>query len=395
MLGVSGAKSTVFWIWGRVGSRGAADVGTRRAMSNANNKRQKTQEEVSKYYGETLSKTEDLKTNACCTGAAPPEYIRKALANVHPDVIARYYGCGLCVPDDDLKGLSVLDLGCGSGRDCFLLSQLVGKEGRVVGVDMTKAQIEIAREHVGWHGEKFGFTNTSFVDGVIEDLGACGLADDSFDVIVSNCVVNLSTDKAAVLREAHRVLRMGGELYFSDVYASRRVPADLVDDPVLYGECLSGALYWNDFLSLAKECGFADPRLVEDAPITVNNKALEAKLGHIGFYSATYRLFKLPSGVLEPDCEDYGQAVVYKGTLERHPHAWALDGHHTMETGKIFPVCGNTYHMLHDTRFRQHFDFLGDKSTHFGIFDGCGKSMPFSSGGTKGAAGCAPGGSCC
>jgi len=363
------------------------------AMSqNATKKQKVVQDEVKEYYGETLKVTEDLKTNACCTGAAPPPYIRKALAKVHPDVIAKYYGCGLTIPDDDLSGLSVLDLGCGAGRDCYLLSQLVGESGRVVGVDMTPAQINVAREHQQWHATKFGHAavNTEFKDGVIEDLKECGLADASFDVIVSNCVVNLSTDKRAVLSEACRVLKAGGELYFSDVYASRRMPADLAADPVLYGECLSGALYWNDFVHLAKECGFDDPRLVEDAPITIQNKEIEEKVGQIKFYSATYRLFKLPKGMLEPDCEDYGQAVVYKGTVPRHASGWRLDGHHFMEKGKVFPVCGNTYHMLHDTRFKPHFEFLGDMSTHYGIFDGCGKSVPFGSDETAKA-----GGSCC
>ena len=94
--------------------------------------------------------------------------------------------------------------------------------------------------------------------------------------------------------------------------------------------------------------------------------------------------------MLEPDCEDYGQAVIYKGSIPRHPASWSLDGHHEMETGKVFTVCGNTYHMLHDTRFAKHFDFVGDKSVHFGIFDGCGKSLPFSTdeGGTKGGGCC-------
>merc|ERR1712216_846963 len=108
---------------------------------------------------------------------------------------------------------------------------------------------------------------------------------------------------------------------------------------------------------------------------------LEAKVGRLEFFSATYRLFKLPQH-LEPDCEDYGQAVVYKGTIDRHPNAWSLDDHHTMETGKVFPVCGNTYHMLHDSRFKEHFEYLGDKSTHFGIFEGCGKSLPYASAAT-------------
>ena len=123
---------------------------------------------------------------------------------------------------------------------------------------------------------------------------------------------------------------------------------------------------------------------------------LEAKCGQIKFFSATYRLFKLqPTTQLETACEDYGQAVVYRGTIERHPHGWALDNHHFMETGKIFPVCGNTYHMLHDTRFAKHFDFLGDKSTHFGIFDGCGTSMPFESADGGGGSSKGGGGACC
>ena len=119
----------------------------------------------------------------------------------------------------------------------------------------------------------------------------------------------------------------------------------------------------------------------------------QGRVGEIKFFSATYRLFKLPAH-LEPDCEDYGQAVVYKGTIDRHPHAWSLDDHHTMEKGKVFPVCGNTYHMLHDTRFREHFDYLGDKSTHFGIFEGCGKSLPFASD-ASGSAKSGAGAACC
>lgn len=89
---------------------------------------------------------------------------------MHPEVKAKYYGCGLCLPDDDLAGLSVLDLGCGAGRDCYLLSQLVGESGRVVGVDMTEAQLAVAREHQEWHAQEFGFAspNTEFKEGVID-----------------------------------------------------------------------------------------------------------------------------------------------------------------------------------------------------------------------------------
>ena len=150
---------------------------------------------------------------------------------------------------------------------------------------------------------------------------------------------------------------------------------DLVDDPVLYGECLSGALYWNDFHSLAKTAGFVDPRLVEDRPLGIDNAAIEKKVGHISFFSATYRLFKLDQ--LEPACEDYGQAVIYKGTIPHAEKELILDKHHCIETGRTFPVCGNTYNMLRETRFAPHFEFIGNWNTHFGIFEGCGTLLPF------------------
>lgn len=154
--------------------------------------------------------------------------------------------------------------------------------------------------------------------------------------------------------------------------------------------------------NLAKRCGFADPRLVEDAPITIENDAVQATInnagqGNLDFYSATYRLFKLDD--LEPACEDYGQAVIYKGTIPRHPSGWSLDDHHYMETGKVFPVCGNTWNMLEQTRFKEHFDFIGNFDTHYGIFEGCGTNIPYQSATTgvssKGSNGGGGGAACC
>merc|ERR1719498_848178 len=211
--------------------------------------------------------------------------------NIHDEVVTKYYGCGLCLPDG-LKGLSVLDLGCGAGRDVYIAAQLVGKEGRVVGVDMTQEQLDVANKHKQFHADKFGYSNFDFKLGYIEKLGELGLPDASFDIIVSNCVINLSPDKESVIKEAYRLLKPGGELYFSDVYSDRRVPQALREDSVLWGECISGALYWNDFHNLAKKCGFLDPRLVSDSKITIANPKLEEKVGNISFYSATYRLWK-------------------------------------------------------------------------------------------------------
>jgi hypothetical protein len=123
-------------------------------------------------------------------------------------------------------------------------------------------------------------------------------------------------------RPSNRLLKDGGELYFADVYADRRVPKSIRSDPVLYGECLGGALYWNDFVELAKSKGFL------------------------------------------------------------------LDKHYELVAGEPLSVCGNTYDMLHQSRFRTHFAFHGDRSTHRGIFPGCGTSLPFSENGTASTGSC-------
>ncbi len=335
-----------------------------------------TEANVRDYYGKELQSSEDLKTNACCTVGDMPAAIKSALSRIHDEVLTRYYGCGLTIPTQ-VHGLDVLDLGSGSGRDCYLLSQLVGSHGSVVGIDMTDEQLAIANKHLDWHRDKFGYedSNVSFVKGNIQDLQSAGCENEQFDLIVSNCVINLATDKKAVLDEAYRVLKNGGEFYFSDVYCDRRLPQELASDKEIYGECLGGALYWNDFFNLAKASGFHDPRIVDSRRLEIENAAIEAKLEGYRFYSVTHRLFKLPE--LEPACEDYGQAVVYKGGVEEQPSAFKLDDHHLFVKGKVSTVCGNTWMMLAETRYRDYFDFIGDFSTHFGIFPGCGVDIPY------------------
>ena len=329
---------------------------------------------VQDYYGRQLQHSGDLKTSACCDISQVPEWLKPLLARVHPEVLSRYYGCGLVCPPL-LAGCRVLDLGCGSGRDVYALAQLVGPTGEVVGVDMTDEQLAIAEKHKAFHAEAFGFGNVRFVQGYIERLDELGLEPGSFDVIVSNCVVNLSPDKDAVLRGVQRLLKPGGEFFFSDVYADRRVPTAVRNDPVLYGECLGGALYWNDFLRLSHRQGFIDPRLVTDRPLSITDPELLPRLGNLRFFSATYRLFKLDT--LETACEDHGEAVIYRGSIPDCPDHFVLDKHHRIETGRVFPVCGNTWRMLHETRFAAHFDFVGDFSRHFGLFAGCGGGLPF------------------
>jgi 2-polyprenyl-3-methyl-5-hydroxy-6-metoxy-1,4-benzoquinol methylase len=155
-------------------------------------------EEVSKYYGTVLQKSDDLKTSACCISDGVPTRVKKLLCNIHDEVMMKYYGCGLIVPES-LQGASIVDLGCGAGRDVYTLAQLVGPTGSVTGVDMTDEQLEVARRTLPWHMEKFGYSkpNVQFLKSEVENLSA--IPDASVDVVVSNCVVNLSPDKRSIL----------------------------------------------------------------------------------------------------------------------------------------------------------------------------------------------------
>lgn len=324
-----------------------------------------THQSIQDYYGQVLKSSADLQTSACCLIESPPPQVLAALKNVHPEVKDRFYGCGSPIPSA-LQGITVLDLGSGSGRDCYVLAQLVGAKGRVIGLDMTDEQLAVARKTLAWHAEKFGYANTDFKQGYIEDLATAGIADASVDLVISNCVLNLSPDKPRVFAEIFRVLKPGGELYFSDVFSDRRVPKALAEDPVMLGECLGGAMYGEDFRRMLAVVGCKDARMVSSGPLAVNNPALEAKAGNIRFFSNTVRAFKLE---LEDRCEDYGQVAVYLGTLAESPHFFDLDDHHHFVAHKPMLVCGNTADMLSATRYAGHFSIMGDKSQHFGTFE--------------------------
>jgi ubiquinone/menaquinone biosynthesis C-methylase UbiE len=332
-----------------------------------NSQHEPTLESVRDYYGIVLQSSKDLKTTACCSADSPEPRIKNALKNIHDDVLTRFYGCGSPIPHS-VKGLTALDLGSGSGRDCYLLSQLVGEGGKVIGIDMTDKQLSVAREHLDYHRQKFGYRtgNVDFRQGFIEDLESAGIKSNSVDLIVSNCVINLSPAKKRVFSEAFRVLKPGGEIYFSDVFASRRISEELRRDPVLLGECLSGAMYIEDFRRTMLELGCHDYRVVTKSKIQITDPEIEKKVGMIDFYSITIRAFKLD---LEDRCEDYGQMAIYKGTIADTPHRFVLDDHHTFETGKPYAVCSNTADMLQKTRFAEHFQIVGDTKTHYGLFD--------------------------
>lgn len=332
-------------------------------------------ETVRRYYGETLASSADLRTDACCDASAVPDRIKPLLARIHDDVLARYYGCGTVVPER-LRGATVLDLGCGTGRDVYLLAQLVGPEGRVIGVDMTPEQLAVARDTLGWHRERLGAEapEIAFHDGLIERLGDLPLAPGSVDVIVSNCVVNLSPDKRAVLAGAARLLKPGGEMYFSDVYADRRVPEALKADPVLYGECLSGALYWRDFLALAAEAGFAAPRVVSARRLSVTDPEQKARVGEIGFFSAETRPFRLAGPA--PGAEDYGQAATYLGGIEEADDAVALDRATRLPRGERTPVDAETFAILSESRLAPCFALDPGDGVHRGPFDAGDTPLP-------------------
>ncbi|MFT5388144.1 MAG: arsenite methyltransferase, partial [Candidatus Omnitrophota bacterium] len=329
------------------------------------------------YYGKVLKTKEDLKTSACCSLETVSDYIKEPLKLIEDEIQTKFYGCGAPIPLA-LEGKKALDLGCGTGRDCFVISYYAGTSGEVVGVDMTDEQLEVANRYLPIQTEKFGFKspNVRFIKGYIEDLKSLNLPDDYFDVVVSNCVVNLSPDKESVLSEVFRVLKAGGEFFFSDVYVDRRLPDWCKEDQILLGECLGGALYWKDFERLAQDVGFGDPRVYACSKIDLLDQDTIDKVGFANFNSITYRLFKVDG--LEDMPEDYGQEAIYKGSIEHSKDSFVLDNQHIFEKDKPLLISSNTAKILHDSRFSKYFDVRGNTSTHKGPFKKCVESSTFS-----------------
>lgn len=224
----------------------------------------------------------------CC----PIEYNQEYLKVIPKEVLERDYGCG--DPSQYLKeGETVLDLGSGTGKICFIATQVVGKKGKVIGVDMTDEMLEIARRNALLVAEKIGYSNVEFKKGRIQDLGLDLekldeemqknpgtdsskkaeelrishplISSDSIDVVVSNCVLNLveQNSKRQLFEEIFRVLQKGGRAVISDIVSDQKVPEHLQKDPELWSGCISGAMMKDHFLKAFSDVGFGKVELIK------------------------------------------------------------------------------------------------------------------------------------
>lgn len=311
----------------------------------------------------------------CC----PVDYDPRYLEVIPPEVLERDYGCG--DPSKHLKpGETVLDLGSGTGKICFIASQVVGPEGKVIGVDMTADMLAVARANAPVVAERVGFGNVEFRRGHIQDLAldldlldeelgrspvTCAdalfqadrlrrelrasrplVADESVDVVVSNCVLNLvaGQEKEQLFREIFRVLRVGGRAVISDIVADEEVPEALQKDAELWSGCISGALTEEGFLRAFQDAGFYGLRILERQAEPWRTVA------GIEFRSVTVEAFKGKQGA----CWERNQAVVYLG-----PFKEVLDDDgHRMERGRRYAVCDKTYRLYGQRPYRDSFAFV-------------------------------------
>ncbi len=211
--------------------------------------------------------------NSCCGSANPTESMSKAIGYTEeelgsvPDGANLGLGCGNPTALASLaEGETVLDLGSGAGFDCFLAANKVGKTGKVIGVDMTPEMLDKARENA----RKGNYENVEFRLGEIENLPA---ADNSIDIIISNCVINLSPNKKSVFDEAFRVLKPGGRLMVSDIVLLKELPSFIRDSIAAYVGCISGALMKAEYLDTITGAGFQDVQVLDEAIFPIDYMA--------------------------------------------------------------------------------------------------------------------------
>ncbi|HVS02160.1 MAG TPA: methyltransferase domain-containing protein [Thermoanaerobaculia bacterium] len=325
--------------------------------------------EVRRRYRQGASTTA---AELCC----PVDYDPRYLAAIPPEVLQRDYGCG--DPSRHLRsGETVLDLGCGTGKICFIAAQVVGPQGRVVGIDMTPEMLAVGRAAAPVVAQRLGYANVDFRRGRIQDLAldlerleaalaaspvrdAEGwlaaeslaaelrrseplVADGSIDVVVSNCVLNLVRPelKGQLFAEIHRVLRRGGRAVIADIVSDEPVPPHLQADPELWSGCVSGALTEEGFLAAFEAAGFYGIRLLE------RQREPWRTVEGIELRSVTVEAFRGKEG----PCRERRQAVVYLG-----PFKEVLDDDgHRLPRGVPAAVCDKTFHILTREPYRQHF----------------------------------------
>jgi len=311
----------------------------------------------------------------CC----PIEYDRRYLEIIPDEVIEKDYGCG--DPSRYVKpGETVLDLGSGTGKICFIAAQVVGAEGRVIGVDMTDDMLEVARRNAPVVAGRLGFSNVEFRKGRIQDLAldlekldaalkdrpidsadaflAADLladelrtthplvADESVDVVVSNCVLNLVEPRAKrqLFAEIFRVLRNGGRAVISDIVCDEEVPAHLQADAELWSGCISGAFLEEGFLKAFEEAGFFGIEVLK------LDKEPWRTVEGIEFRSMTVQAFKGKQG----PCFERNQAVIYKGPFKEVVD----DDGHRMLRGQRHAVCDKTYNLYRKAPYAGSFEYI-------------------------------------
>ena len=249
---------------------------------------QTIEQNVSSRYANAAAQREEA---LCC----PVNYDPRYLKIIPEEVIEKDYGCG--DPSRHVHaGETVLDLGSGAGKICFIAAQVVGKTGRVIGVDMTDAMLEVARRNAPIVAERLGYANVEFRKARIQDLARDLelpqreplIKDNSIDVVVSNCVLNLVDPgaKQQLFRELYRVIKSTGRAVISDIIAERPVPATMQNDPELWSGCISGALTLEEFVESFKKAGFAKIEVLERSAEPWRT------VQGIGFWSVTIRASK-------------------------------------------------------------------------------------------------------